>query len=145
VRLVIIAVGKVKERGLRELIDDYLTRIRKYVPCDEVELRDGKGVEAALRAAIPPSAHIVALEVDGEPMSSEQLARFVAARGRESKGVLAFLIGGADGLPKKLSREADTRLSLSNLTFAHRVARVVVAEQLYRAVSIWRGTPYHRA
>ena len=130
---------------MRELIDDYFTRIRKYVPCEEIELRDGKNVEASLRAAIPASAHVVALEVDGKTMTSEQLARFVASRGREHKGVLAFLIGGADGLPPKLSREADTRLSLSTLTFAHRVARVVLAEQLYRAVSIWKGTPYHRA
>ncbi|MFW5739069.1 MAG: 23S rRNA (pseudouridine(1915)-N(3))-methyltransferase RlmH [Myxococcota bacterium] len=144
-RLVVIAVGKVKERGLREVIDDYLARIRKYVPCDELELRDGKNVEASLRGAIPPSAHVVALEVRGKAMTSEQLARFVAARGRESKGVVAFLIGGADGLPASLSREADTQLSLSSLTLAHRVARVVLAEQLYRAVSIWKGTPYHRA
>lgn len=144
-RLVIIAVGKIKERGLRELIDDYLARIRKYVPCEEIELRDGKNVEASLRSAIPASAHVVALEVDGRTMTSEQLARFVASRGSEHKGVLAFLIGGADGLPPKLSREADTRLSLSTFTFAHRVARVVLAEQLYRAVSIWKGTPYHRA
>jgi len=144
-RLVIVAVGKIKERGLRDLVDDYLTRIRKHVPCDEVELRDGKHVEDALRAAIPASAHVVALEVDGQEMSSEQLSRFVAARGREHKGVVAFLIGGADGLPARVSRQAQTRLSLSRLTLAHRVARVVIAEQLYRAVSIWKGSPYHRA
>ncbi len=144
-RLVIVAVGKIKERGLREVIDDYLARIRRHVPCDEIELRDSKDVEASLRAAIPSSAHTVALEVGGAAMSSEQLAQFVVAKGREQKGVVAFLIGGADGLPTKLSREADTRLSLSNLTFAHRVARVLLAEQLYRAVSIWKGTPYHRA
>jgi 23S rRNA (pseudouridine1915-N3)-methyltransferase len=145
VRLVIVAVGKIKERGLREVIDDYLVRIRRHVPCDEIELRDGKDVEASLRASIPPSAHTVALEVGGTAMSSEQLSQFVVTKGREQKGVVAFLIGGADGLPPKLSREADTRLSLSNLTFAHRVARVVLAEQLYRAVSIWKGSPYHRA
>ncbi len=144
-RIVVIAVGKVKERGLRDLIDEYLARIRRFVPCDEIELRDGKDVEASFRAAIPKSAHVVALEVDGEAMTSEQLAKFVASRGREKKGVVAFLIGGAEGLPSKLSREANTRLSLSKFTMAHRIARVVVAEQLYRALSIWRGTPYHRA
>jgi 23S rRNA (pseudouridine1915-N3)-methyltransferase len=145
VRLLVVAVGKVKERGLREVIDDYLTRIRRHVPCDEVELRDGKDVEASLRAAIPSGAFTVALEVDGDALTSEQLARLVAKRGSEKKGVVVFLIGGADGLPRGLSREADARVSLSKMTFAHRVARVVLAEQLYRAVSIWRGGPYHRA
>ena len=144
-RIVIIAVGKIKERGLRELIDEYFARIRRHVPCDEVELREGKHVEAALRAAIPDDAHTVALEVDGRAMTSEQLATFIADRGTERKGVVAFLIGGADGLPPSVSRSAHTRLSLSRLTFAHRVARVVLAEQLYRAISIWRGDPYHRA
>lgn len=144
-RITILAVGKIKERGLRELIDEYLARIRRHVPVDEVELRDGKGVEASLRAAIPSGAHVVALEVDGDAMTSEELARWITKRGREQKGALVFLIGGADGLPSAVSREADLKLSLSKLTFAHRIARVVLAEQIYRAVSIWKGSPYHRA
>lgn len=144
-RIVVLAVGKVKERGLREVLDDYYTRVRRHVPCDEIEIRDGKDVEGALRAAIPSGAYSVALEVGGDAMTSEQLARLLALRGAEQKGVVAFLIGGADGLPRALSRGASMRLSLSSFTLAHRVARVVLAEQLYRAVSIWRGGPYHRA
>ena len=144
-RLIVVAVGKVKERGLREVIDDYWSRIRRHIPCEEVEVRDGKDVEGALRAAIPSHAFTVALEVDGESLSSEQLSRLVVKRGRESKKDLAFLIGGADGLPQALSKEASMRLSLSKFTLAHRVARVVLAEQLYRAVSMWQESPYHRA
>ena len=143
-RLIVVAVGKVKERGLREVIDDYLSRIRRFVPCEEVEVRDGKDVEAALRAAIPSGAFTVALEVGGDALTSEQFAAMVERRGRENKGAVAFLIGGAEGLPIALSRGAGMRLSLSQFTLAHRVARVVLAEQLYRAVSIWRGSPYHR-
>ena len=141
----VIAVGKLKERGLRQLVDEFYARIRRYVPCDEVELRDGKHVAEALRGAIPKGAFVVALEVTGKQMSSERFAKLIAQRGRANKGALAFLIGGADGLPADVSRGADLQLSLSELTFAHRVARVVLAEQLYRGVSIWRGSPYHRA
>jgi 23S rRNA (pseudouridine1915-N3)-methyltransferase len=145
VRLIVIAVGKIKERGLREVLNDYLTRVRRYVPCDELELREGKGVEAAMRAAIPQQAYVVTLEVDGTQMTSEQLSALVVARGSEHKGEVAFLIGGADGLPMGISQAADMRLSMSRMTMAHRVARLVLAEQLYRAVSIWKGEPYHRA
>ncbi len=144
-RLVVVAVGKVKERGLRELIDEYYTRIRRHAACDEIEVRDGRDVAKAIEAAIPGRAHVVALEVDGVQMSSEQLASRIVQWGSSGNGVVAFVIGGADGIPAELSKRANTRWSLSRLTLAHRVARVVLAEQLYRAISIWRGEPYHRA
>lgn len=143
-RLVVIAVGKIKEPGLRDLIDEYYARIRRHIACDEIELREGRHVAEALRASIPAGAHVIALEVDGQSLSSEQLSAYVVERGREGKGIVAFLIGGADGLPQSVSKQAGLRLSLSRMTFAHRMARVVLAEQLYRVVSIWRGEPYHR-
>ena len=144
-RIRVVAVGKIKERGLRDLVDEYYARIRRHVPCEEIELRDGRHVGEALRGAIPKSAYVIALEVKGKQMSSEELARLVAKQGRSHKGEIAFLIGGADGIPSDVSKDADLQMSMSKLTFAHRVARVVLAEQLYRAVSIWRGSPYHRA
>lgn len=144
-RLIVVAVGKVKERGLREVIDEYYARIRRHVSCDELEVRDGRGVAGALRSAIPDRSHVVALEVDGVQMTSEQLSSSVVQWGSTGNGVVAFVIGGADGIPKEFSQRANTRWSFSKLTLAHRVARVVLAEQLYRAISIWRGEPYHRA
>ena len=144
-RLTVVAVGKVKERGLRELIDEYYARIRRHVGCDEIEVRDGRDVEAALRSAIPERATVVALEVDGVQFTSEQLSSRVVQWGTTGNGVVAFVIGGADGIPRELSERANARWSLSKLTMAHRVARVVLAEQLYRSISIWRGEPYHRA
>lgn len=143
-RVVVISVGKAKEPAMRQMIDDYLARIRRYVACDEVELRDGRGVEQAMMAAIPSQAHVVALEVRGKQFTSEAFSSFLVARGAEQKGVVAFLIGGAEGIPSKVSQNADTLMSLSSFTLAHRVARVVLMEQLYRAVSIWKGLPYHR-
>lgn len=139
-RIVIVAVGKLKERAARALADDYLGRIQKFVRCDEIEVRDGAG----LARGIPADAHVVALEVDGRSWSSPELARHLEDWGRSGKGTIAFLIGGADGIPAELSRAAQARLSLSSLTLPHRLARIVLFEQIYRAFTILRGTPYAR-
>ena len=139
-RLVVVAVGKLKERAFRDLGDDYLGRIRRYARCDELEVRDG----AALEKAVPADALSVALEVRGDALTSEALAKRLEQWGSRGKGVVAFLIGGADGIPEATSKRADVRLSLSSLTLPHRLARVVLYEQLYRAFSILRGEPYAR-
>lgn len=143
-RICIVAVGKIKERGLRELIDEYLDRVRRHVGFDEIELREGRNVEESMRNAIPANSHVVALEIGGREFDSVGFARQLERWGATGKGVVTFLIGGADGLPSSISRGAQERMSLSKLTFAHRVARVVLVEQIYRATTIWRHEPYHR-
>ena len=143
-RITVIAVGKIKEAGLREVIDEYFSRMRRHVTCEEIELRDGKNVAEALRAAIPSGAIVVALEVDGQMLDSPTFSQRIVQWGTSGKGSIAFLIGGADGLPRAISNAADVKLSMSKMTLPHRVARLVLAEQLYRAISIWRGEPYHR-
>jgi 23S rRNA (pseudouridine1915-N3)-methyltransferase len=144
VRVVVVAVGKVKERGVREAIDDYVGRIGRYLPVEEIELRDGPAddVAAAVRRRLPAGARIVALEVGGRSMTSEGFARWLERRGSEGKGIVAFLIGGAEGLPPAIVREADEALSLSSLTLPHRLARLLLVEQIYRACTILRGEPY---
>ncbi|MCC6551739.1 MAG: 23S rRNA (pseudouridine(1915)-N(3))-methyltransferase RlmH [Polyangiaceae bacterium] len=142
-RIVIVAVGRVKDRPLRAALDEYLGRVRRYVACDEVEIPDGPAAKvgpALAKAAAGASA--VALEVTGKPLGSEAFARGVERFGARGKGVVAFLIGGADGLPRDVSAAADDRWSLSPLTFPHRLARLVLAEQIYRAMTILRGEPY---
>jgi 23S rRNA (pseudouridine1915-N3)-methyltransferase len=94
--------------------------------------------------ALPASCYVVALQVDGRSMSSEQLAKFLESRAQEGRD-LAFCIGGPDGLAPKVDARADLRWSLSALTLPHALARVVVVEALYRAVSIIKRHPYHRA
>ena len=142
-RISIIAVGKIKQAGLRAELDDYLGRIRRYASCDEVELKDGSDAELQQRfdKAIPKRAQIVALEVDGRSMTSQGLAEFVR-RTELAATPLAFLIGGAYGLPKTVSSAAHVKLSLSAMTLPHRLARVVLAEQVYRAFTILRNEPY---
>ncbi|HKY40603.1 MAG TPA: 23S rRNA (pseudouridine(1915)-N(3))-methyltransferase RlmH [Polyangiaceae bacterium] len=139
-KLVILAAGKVKSREVRALADDYLGRIRRYVKCDEIEVKSAK----ELSGVLPKDALLVALEVDGDAVTSTELSRRIERWGSTGKGVVAFVIGGADGIPKDLSRSAAARLSLSKLTLPHRLARVLLLEQLYRALSILHGEPYAR-
>lgn len=143
-RVVVAAVGKVKERGVREAIDDYLARIGRYARPEEIEIKDGDEPEvtARFRKAIPDRSRVVALEVDGKAWSSERLARFVGQCENDGLSAMVFLIGGSYGLPSELSRQADVRLSLSAMTLPHRLARLVLAEQLYRAYTILRNEPY---
>ena len=139
-KIVIVAVGKLRGAELRAVADDYFSRLGRYVPCEEREAKSA----GDLPGKIPRGALLVALEVDGETLSSPELARRVEQWGRRGKGVVAFLIGGADGIPRELSVRADVRMSLSRLTLPHRLARVLLAEQLYRAMTILRGEPYAR-
>lgn len=142
-RISIIAVGKIKQAGLRAELDDYLGRIRRYATCDEIELKDGSDAELQQRfdKAIPKRAQTIALEVDGRSLTSHGLAEVV--RRAELDAIwLTFLIGGAYGLPATVSKAAHSRLSLSAMTLPHRLARVVLAEQVYRAFTILRNEPY---
>jgi 23S rRNA (pseudouridine1915-N3)-methyltransferase len=140
VKLFVIAEGRIKERELRAVANDYLARLGRYVRCEEIEARDA----AALANSIPAEAFVVALEVDGERITSTELSVRLERWGARGKGLVAFVIGGAEGIPKTLSERADLRLSLSTFTLPHRLARVVLFEQLYRAMTLLRGEPYAR-
>jgi len=140
VKLFVIAEGRIKEREMRAVASDYLSRLSRYVKCDEIETKDAAG----LAKAIPEGAFVVALEVNGERISSTELSTRLERWGARGKGLVAFVIGGAEGIPSALSSKADVRLSLSTFTFPHRLARVMLFEQLYRAMTLLRGEPYAR-
>ena len=108
---------------------------------DAVRARDREGER--MLAAIDAGMYVVTLEVGGRALSTEALAAFVAARQQDGRDV-ALLIGGADGLDEEFKAQADDRLRLSSLTLPHAMARLVLCEQLYRAVSVVRNHPYHR-
>ena len=140
-RIRILAVGKVRKGWLSEGIDRY----RKRLPgLEMLELRDtGMAREAeAIRAAKRPDEKLVALTEEGRHFSSLAFAQALEGSGSER---LAFLIGGADGLDPAIKAEASWQLSLSPMTFPHELARLLLLEQLYRALSIQQGGPYHRA
>ena len=154
-RIRVLAVGRLKESYAREAAADYLERVQRYLPCEVVEVKEGSaaGDEARivalearrLRETDPrPDEFRVALDVRGKAYSTPELARFLGDRMSYGPGDLAFLIGGAHGLDAQLRREADLQLSLSSLTLPHALARIVLLEQLYRALTILRGEPYHK-
>lgn len=140
-RALILCEGRLKEPGLRALCDDYYRRCARSLAIEERELKDLQ----ALRGAIPERATAVVLDERGKPLSSRELA---AELGRlielPSSGPIVFVIGGADGLDDALRARATLCLSFGRMTFAHRLVRLMLAEQLYRAVSILEGAPYHR-
>lgn len=139
-KLVVVAVGKIREKHLRAVADDYLSRAQHYARVSEVEVK----ADAELERALPREATVIALDPGGEALTSRELAARVERWGQRGKGELAFVIGGAEGIPKPLLAAAHARLSLSSLTLPHRLARVLLYEQLYRAFTILRGEPYAR-
>jgi len=140
----VVAVGRVKERGLRDAIDDYLERIGHYAKVKEIELADGSEAEVSARItkSIPQRARVIALEVDGETIPSAGIAKWIGQAENDAVASLVFLIGGSYGLPRPVSDAAYRKLSLSALTLPHRLARLVLVEQIYRGFSILRGSPY---
>jgi 23S rRNA (pseudouridine1915-N3)-methyltransferase len=121
------------------ICDEYLTRTRRHLPVEIVEVED----DATLARRLPTRGEIIALEPGGDSWTTEELAKHVEKQMVHGTPQVAFLIGGALGLPKDVVKKATRRLSLSNLTLPHRLARVVLCEQLYRAMTIIRGEPYH--
>jgi 23S rRNA (pseudouridine1915-N3)-methyltransferase len=135
----IVAVGRVKDAGVRSACDEYLKRLRHYAKVEETEVKD----EARILGSIPEGSRLVALSRAGEAWTSRTLAERTAHWEREGRDV-GFAIGGAEPLPADVLRRADSTWSLSELTLPHELARLIVLEQLYRAHTIRRGEPYHR-
>lgn len=158
-RLLIAAVGKLKQGPERDLFAHYVERAetmgRKVglTPVSVLEVPESRGPTPAARTAadgiamlsrVPPNHKLVCLDPAGETIDSEDFARSVVQfRDRGAPG-LAFLIGGAEGLASEAIARADQRLSLGRMTLPHGLARIVLAEQIYRAMTIVAGHPYHR-
>ena len=153
-RIAIVAVGRLKSGALADAFADYAKRLKAgRVELQMIEVEERRrlaGPELMAReavllsAAIPRGARLIALDGRGKPLSSEAFAAQLG-RWRDGGDALAFVIGGADGLDASLRDRADMILSLGAMTWPHLLARVMLAEQLYRAQSILSGHPYHRA
>jgi len=140
VKIVVLAVGKMRDRHLGAACDDYVERARRHLPVEVIEVAD----DTELVRRIPGASTVVALEPDGESWDTARFSDFLGKQMLHGTRALAFLIGGADGLPRAAVARASLRLSLSAMTLPHRLARVVLCEQIYRALSILRGEPYSR-
>jgi len=135
----VVAVGRVRDAGVRAACDDYLARLRHYTRVEEREAKD----EARILEAVPEVSRLVVLSERGEQWTSQELAECTARWEMDGRDV-AFAIGGADGVSESVLARAERVWSLSRLTFPHELARLLVYEQLYRAYTIRRGEPYHR-
>ena len=153
-RFVVAVVGKPRDANLAGAIREYETRARRYWPLEVREVRDepvrsGSADLARERegerllAQIPPNAQVITCELTGRAMSSEQFAQWLQGQ-RERAVDVGILIGGAFGLGDVVRGRANSSLSLAPWTMPHELARLVLAEQLYRAGTIVRGEPYHK-
>lgn len=149
-------VGRTRDRNIHEALGRYLERIRRYVRLKVTEVREAdasdRHAEAAalleegrrLREAVPPGHRRVLFDASGRQLSSEEFARWLeSTMGGGPRGV-TFMIGGHLGVDDETRGSADEVLSLSRMTLTHEMARLVAAEQIYRALSIIRGGRYHR-
>jgi 23S rRNA (pseudouridine1915-N3)-methyltransferase len=152
-RLNFIWPGKTKSPELRVLQDLFVARIQTLAACRVVETREARGIDERLAAKIKEieaqglarhleGACVICLGDQGTEMTSLGFARWLRGRERESGRPLAFVVGGFLGLAERIVERADLVLSLSRLTFSHELTRVVLLEQVYRALTINRGRHY---
>ena len=141
-KVVVIAVGRLKEAYLVAAEDEYKKRLRPYCTLNVVEVKD----DAAALAAVPVGAVLYAFDERGVALTSLEFARETIAINELHGGgaTIAFAIGGADGHSDAMRARASKLLSFGKLTIAHRLVRVLVLEQIYRGYTINRGLPYHR-
>ena len=152
-RVTLVAVGRLRP-ALRELCDDYTTRLSRWAALREVEVREAARAgpppvqrqreSLAIRGALPDGAFSVLLDIDGQAWSSEELAHQLA-RWQETGRPLAVVVGGSQGVDEELRHAVQVRWSLGPITLPHELARVVALEQLYRAFTILHRLPYHKS
>jgi 23S rRNA (pseudouridine1915-N3)-methyltransferase len=155
----LLAVGKLKERYLADGIAEYIKRLGPYAKVQMVEVPDERAPETMspaeeqqvkvkegerLLAQLRSDTFVVALALDGQTLSSEQLAQQLDQLATYGRSQVAFVIGGSLGLSSEVLARADMRLSFGRMTLPHQLMRLVLVEQIYRACKINRGEPYHK-
>ena len=154
-KITLLTVGKTDVRWVREGLDLYVSRLRHYVPFALTEIPELKNVSALTQdqikeregelilAALRPADEVILLDERGRQYRSVEFARFLEDRMARGGRDLVFVVGGAYGFSQKVYDRAAGRISLSDMTFSHQMVRTIFAEQLYRAITILLGEPYH--
>lgn len=158
-KIKIICVGKMKEKHYIAAFSEYEKRLKPYCSFEVCELPEQKlsqtpgdsEISAALKREaaeigkqIPNGAFVIPMCIEGQELSSVELASTIAERSASGKSCFCFIIGSSNGLDDGLKKSGDLRLSMSRMTFPHHLARVMLAEQIYRAVMINEGSKYHK-
>jgi 23S rRNA (pseudouridine1915-N3)-methyltransferase len=137
----LIMLGKTRREEARAMVNDYVQRIQHYAEIEVSELRDA-GPAALRKLKLDPSATVVLLDAAGKQLTSQQFARWMGDLRDRGTRELVFLCGDAEGFPAELRTGGKQKISLSTLTMPHEFARVILAEQIYRAFAILAGHPY---
>jgi 23S rRNA (pseudouridine1915-N3)-methyltransferase len=140
VKVQIRAVGRMRDRRMEDLCGEYCKRAARHLPVEVLEVE----APADLLRNLPAGAEVIALDPGGDAWTTRAFTEHLERSMTGGRKALVFLIGGADGLTAPVLEKSQRRLSLSALTLPHRLARVVLCEQIYRAISKIRGEPYDR-
>ena len=152
----IIAVGKMREQGFKLAFDEFAKRLGAYcsflvteIPAQSINddsLAEKYMEEEAVKilSAIKPNSFVITMEIEGKQLASTDFAQKIKEITNDGVNEIVFIIGGANGLSKRVKARSDFKLSFSKMTFPHQLARVMLAEQIYRAMKILSGEPYHK-
>lgn len=154
-KIKIIALGKIKEKFLKDGIDEFLKRLTPYtameiVELSPVEIKDNQIEKALLEegekilANIKPDSYVITMEILGKQLSSEDFAAKINEITISGVSELVFVIGSSCGIAPTVSNRANFKLSISKMTFLHQFARLLLVEQIYRAFKILKGETYHK-
>ena len=158
-KITVIAVGKIKEKYLKDALAEYSKRLSRYCKLEIIEVADEKTPDQASEVAedlirakegerilkhIRDDMFVITLEIGGKMLTSEEFADKIETLGVQGKSSIAFVIGGSIGLGKEVLKRSDFALSFSKMTFPHQLMRVVLLEQVYRGYRIMNGEPYHK-
>ena len=157
--ITLVTVGKLKEKYLKQAIDEYSKRLSRYCKLDIIELQDEKTPDnasekeeakikekegRAILSKIKDNSYVVAMDLKGKQLTSEELSSFVERCGVTGNSNIVFVIGGSLGLSDEVIKRADYKLCFSKMTFPHQLFRVMLLEQVYRAFRIMKNEPYHK-
>lgn len=157
--ILVVSVGKLKEKYLKMGIDEYAKRLTPYAKLQLIEVPDEKAPEnlseaemmqvkekegERILAQLKSDTHVIAMAIEGEMWSSEKLAHQLDQLATYGKSSIAFIIGGSLGLSQSVLQRANQQISLSKMTFPHQLVRLILLEQIYRGFKINRGEPYHK-
>ena len=155
-KITLLTVGKTDKDWVKQGLDIYLSRLKHYIPFSIVEIPELKNVSALTKDQIKskegelilknirPADDVILLDEHGKEYSSMELAAIIRDKISYSGKDIVYVIGGAYGFSEAVYKRADSKLSLSRMTFSHQMVRAIFAEQIYRAFTIIRGEPYHQ-
>ena len=157
--ITLISVGKLKEKYLKEAIDEYSKRLKRYCKLEIIELQDEKTPDNAsekeelqikdkegelILSKIKDNSYVIAMDLKGKHITSEEFSGLIQDLGVTGNPNITFIIGGSLGLSQKVISRANYKLCFSKMTFPHQLFRVMLLEQVYRAFRIMKNEPYHK-